>query len=259
MRCVWASIDENGKTHGGKAGNQSGKELRVGEYYKFGQKYAIRAKDVDKRLAIARNAYAIAINKNVGYDQYQRETLYIAAEKADWTTNIAILCECDCSELGVVSINCAFRYGLIKADTYSGNIVARCKATNKFDIITITSRYVPQGGDIIVAPGHHVIIAVGSVTVPDPKYVVGKTYTLQANMNVRAGAGTNTKILKVSQVTADARKHTTSAKGSDNAVLKKGTRVTCKEIKEIKKSGYIWMRIPSGWVCAFNGVTRYVN
>ena len=86
-------------------------------------------------------------------------------------------------------------------------------------------------------------------------YIVGNTYTLQDYMNVRKGAGTNYGIKKVSQLTADGKAHATARSG--NAVLKKGTRVTCLSVKTV--GNYIWMQIPSGWVCAKKGNTVYIK
>lgn len=81
-------------------------------------------------------------------------------------------------------------------------------------------------------------------------YVVGQTYTLQDNMNVRKGPGTSHAIKQVSELTADGKKHATKTSGG--ATLKKGTEVTCLEI-----SGD-WMRIPSGWVCCRQGNEVYI-
>lgn len=267
MKSAWASIDENGRTHGGKAGNQ-GSELKTGPYYNFGQKYIIRAKDAKIAYAIAAAAYTMAINKCIGYDQLQRETLYIVAQRVKWVAAaIKTLCECDCSELAVVSINCAVKKALIRADTYSGNIVERCKATGLFEIIKITESTTVKQGDIIVAPGHHVIIAIGTLQTPAATskpatsapalWAVGKTYTCRENMNVRTGAGTSYRKKKVSEVTADARKHCVNKSANAYAVLKAGTRVTCKAVKK-QSNGYVWLQIPSGYVCAYNGSKKYV-
>ena len=72
----------------------------------------------------------------------------------------------------------------------------------------------------------------------------GKQYKLLVDLNVRKGPGTNYAIKKRSQLTADGKKH--ACKGT-NAVLKKGTVVTC-----LKVSGN-WMKIPSGWICCKQG------
>ena len=262
MRCVWASIDENGRTHGGKAGNQTGKELKFGAYYSFGQNYLIRPKNTKIAPLIADAANTLALNKNIGYDQYQRETLYVLLEKAKWNASgVKDLCECDCSELAVCAINCAYKKEVLPADTYSGNLASRAVKTGLFEKIDISKATIKQG-DIIIAPGKHVIIAVGTLSQPASgvtvnDYAVGKVYTLRGNMNVRAGAGTNQRIKKVSELTADGKKHCVNKSSSANAVLAKGTRVTCKKVV-VNKSGDIWLQIPSGYVCAYSGGKRYV-
>lgn len=90
-------------------------------------------------------------------------------------------------------------------------------------------------------------------------YVIGKTYTIKAKsgLYVRKGAGTKYAIKKVNDMTADGKAHCTRRSSSDNAVLKKGTRVT---VQEIKKSGKdTWIRIPSGWICAIQNGAVYVK
>lgn len=79
-------------------------------------------------------------------------------------------------------------------------------------------------------------------------YKVGRVYELQCNVNVRTGAGKKYRIKKVRELTASGKKHATKTKASANAVLKRGTKVTVKKIK--KNGSYIWLKIPSGWICA---------
>lgn len=85
-------------------------------------------------------------------------------------------------------------------------------------------------------------------------YKVGTTYTLQVNLNVRCGAGTIYKNKKYSELTKDGRKH---ALNISNAVLKRGTKVTC--LKIVKKDNQIWLEIPSGFICAKYGDKVYVK
>lgn len=266
MKCAWASIDENKKTHGGKAGNQSGSELKTGSYYDFGQKYIIRAKDPDIAYLIADAIYQIVIKRCVGYDQWQRETLYVALEAIGWdAAALDTLCECDCSELAICGINCAVKRALIAADTYSGNIIERCVNTGLFKKMTIKKNTVIKQGDIIVAPGKHVIVAIGTLeTKPAtskpanvPAYAVGKTYTLRENMYVRKGPGKDFDAVRTGDLTADGKKHALSNNPHAAAILKKGTRVTCKKVVKAK-NGYVWLQIPSGYVCAYNGSKKYV-
>ena len=48
MLCGWASIDEHGHTRNGKAGDQTGREVKTGNWYDFGQNVIIRFKNRDK-------------------------------------------------------------------------------------------------------------------------------------------------------------------------------------------------------------------
>lgn len=88
-------------------------------------------------------------------------------------------------------------------------------------------------------------------------FSVGKTYTLQADMYVRASAGTYSRIKKVSELTADGKKCASQKNPSSKAVLLKGTKVTVLQIK-LADDG-VWIRIPSGWVCGMQGKTAYVK
>lgn len=92
-----------------------------------------------------------------------------------------------------------------------------------------------------------------TATTSAPNYVVGKTYTLQVELNVRQGAGANFAKKLWSQLT-------TSGKASDknkNGALDAGTKVTCQEVKKVGQD--IWIRIPSGWIAAFYGNKYYVK
>lgn len=81
-------------------------------------------------------------------------------------------------------------------------------------------------------------------------YQIGKTYTLQSDMYVRQTPN-GTKV-KFDSLTADGKKNG-RYDDEGNAILKKGTRVTCKGMSEN------WMKIPSGWVCAYNSSKTYIK
>lgn len=85
-----------------------------------------------------------------------------------------------------------------------------------------------------------------------PVYKVGETYTLQANMNVRTGAGTSYRRKKRTELTEDGKNHSLNKK---YAVLKKGTKVTC---QAVSKTGN-WIKIPSGWVCGKGKTKVYIK
>lgn len=92
---------------------------------------------------------------------------------------------------------------------------------------------------------------------PSISYDVGRDYILQDYLNVRAGAGTDYAIKKVGQLTADGRRNATSTSAGANAVLRKGTEVTCIAVKT--SGSYVWMQIPSGWICAVEGSSIYIR
>lgn len=81
------------------------------------------------------------------------------------------------------------------------------------------------------------------------QYIPGKVYTLQSDMYVRQSP--NGAKIKFDSLTEDGKKNGKYDE-QGNAILKKGTRVTCKGMKDN------WMQIPSGWVCAYNSKTVYI-
>ena len=103
-----ASIDENGGIHGGQAGNQSGRELNRSNWYNGGWTLLIRAKDPKTAEKMAKACEAGVANKNIGYDQWQRNTLRAEAKKVNW--NLAAIktpSETDCSAFMAVCAEAA--------------------------------------------------------------------------------------------------------------------------------------------------------
>ena len=90
---------------------------------------------------------------------------------------------------------------------------------------------------------------------------VGEDFTLTDNMNVRSGAGTNTQILRVSQLTENGKEHALSKTITANAVFEAGTVVTALELKAVHYPNKVevWLRCPSGWICARMGEEVYIN
>jgi|GEM_PF-4007357 len=86
-----------------------------------------------------------------------------------------------------------------------------------------------------------------------PTYKVGHKYKLVGNLNVRKGPGTDFEILRRNELTKDGYAHSIA---TNSAVLSSGTVVTCKEIKT--KTNEVWLRIPSGWVCAYYKGKKYI-
>lgn len=82
-------------------------------------------------------------------------------------------------------------------------------------------------------------------TVPTVK---NGTYSLTNVRGIYNGAGAKTGRKKVNELTSDAKKNAVKKGPRDNAYLKANTRVTVLEVK-LSKSGNLWARIPSGWLC----------
>lgn len=180
VQCAWASIGENGKVTGGKPGDQTGKEVKCGNIYNFGQTRVYRCKDRSKALEIGAAAKGMAINNAFGYNQSTRTTAYTELKKVNWiVANVKIPCNIDCSELGGCAVNVAYKKALISSSIYSGNIGAALLATGLFTELKASkylgvSEYI-QCGDIIVAPGKHVIVAYtdgSKVNVTKPSTVI---------------------------------------------------------------------------------------
>lgn len=86
-----------------------------------------------------------------------------------------------------------------------------------------------------------------------PSYRTGTVYTLLADhLRVRTGPGTGYATKSRKQLTVNAREQAYS-----NGTLKKGTRVTCKDVR--KNGSDIWIKIPSGWIAAYYGGKKYVG
>lgn len=94
------------------------------------------------------------------------------------------------------------------------------------------------------------------INVVKPAYKTG-TYKTTTAVNVRAGAGTNYRIKKVKELSADGRRHATSKNPNAYAVYKSGTEFTAQKI--IKQGNNWWAKTPSGYVCLQYGNEKYAK
>ena len=120
----------------------------------------------------------------------------------------------------------------------------------KANVEAVTGKAVSGGSS---TPGSASSGSGNKTTSSAPSYKVGNTYTLQSNMVVRTGAGTNYRAKKHSELTADGRKHDKDK----NGCLDKGTRITCQQVK--KSGSNIWVKCPSGWIAAYYNKKTYVK
>ena len=91
------------------------------------------------------------------------------------------------------------------------------------------------------------------VYVPPSQWQIGETYTTQQDLNVRREPDGDP--LPFTALTKDGQKHAFVGMNG-TAVLRKGTRVTVKDIKTLDSS--TWLQIPSGWICGKNSKNVYV-
>lgn len=161
--------DENGRYKGGKAGDQTGNEWRIRDWYNRPWNCVLRHPDHNVRATIAHLAVLSANNDDIGYDQNQRQTYWDELVKANYDpSKIKTACESDCSA-GVVAIVKATGHLLNKPElanidaTYTGNMRSSLSKAG-FDVLT-ASKYVSSddylvAGDILLNDVHHVATAV---------------------------------------------------------------------------------------------------
>lgn len=156
-----ASIDERGKAKGGAAGDQTGKEVYKRTWYSKPWHTVFRPKSAAVAEKIAKAMEQACANNNIGYDQYQRTTLYTLAKAKGWDiSKVTTKCETDCSALVAVCCNAA---GVtVSKDMYTGNEKDVLKGTGKFSVYT-ESKYVGgsdylKRGDILLGAGHTAIV-----------------------------------------------------------------------------------------------------
>lgn len=164
--CGWASQSEHG-TANGKKGDQTGKEVKTGYYYQFGQTGIIRMKNKKKRKIAAKAMLKMCNNNNIGYGQNDRMSLYNECERIGWkVSRISEIrkCNTDCSMTVACAYNFAYRKSMIPSTVYTGNL-KRCtvQAFPRFfqwvEIRTIKNLSKDlRVADAPVKEGHHTIM-----------------------------------------------------------------------------------------------------
>jgi len=103
-----ARIDERGKATGGKAGDQTGKEVSTQNWYLHSKGWRVfRAKSATAAEKIAYDMQAACDNPHIGYDQNERNSLYKVASQVGFDcARVKTNCETDCSAL--VRVCCAY-------------------------------------------------------------------------------------------------------------------------------------------------------
>ena len=165
VRITHASIDENGHAKNGKAGDQTGKEVCTRDWYSKPWDCVIRFTHEEMRDKVARCMERAAANDHIGYDQNQRNTLFLEAKKYGYDPGrVTIDVETDCSAL--VALACIYA-GVKESYMYNAgnscttrNLRKRLEATKLVQIFE-SKDYTTRSdklirGDILLSEGHHV-------------------------------------------------------------------------------------------------------
>ena len=160
--------DENGRYSGGKAGDQTGTEWRVINWYSRPWKCVLRHPNAKVRAMIASMAKAAAVNNKIGYCQSERYTFWEHLKASNYDpAKITVACEADCSSgVGAIVKGAGYRLGDIKMqnvspDIYTGNERTALKSAGFKE--RTASKYLTSdtylfAGDILLREGHHTAI-----------------------------------------------------------------------------------------------------
>lgn len=158
-----ARIDENGKLSGGKAGDQTGKEVSTQDYYMHSKGwYLFRPKSVEDADKLASAMLAACNNDNIGYDQSNRLDVISKLGRYGSMAKIAEKTEADC---GTLVRGCCIEAGFDPGNfTTAGEETALIK-TGRFESkAVVTATTVLYNGDVLVTKtkGHTVIVVSGN-------------------------------------------------------------------------------------------------
>lgn len=222
---VEASINEKGTAHGGRPGDQTGKEFLIRSYRNYPWTHVLRYTGGETAQNAERN--------------------YLM--KGD--TGAAV------KTMQLMLIDLRYSCGTSGADGDFGDKTDKAlKKFQKANGLEDDGKYGPLSKAKLVALHNAKTSGTGSSASKAPTYTVGKIYTTAVdNLRVRKGAGTDYSAKKWQDLTKNAREHAYTS-----GELKKGTEVSCLEIKN-DSAGNIWMRIPSGWIAAYYKKKKYVQ
>ena len=154
-----ARIDENGNISGGRAGDQTKREVATEPYYshRLGW-YMLRAKDIEVAKKIGQAMCEGCSNDNIGYSQSDRYGVITNLKVYGRIAKIAVKTNADCSSLVRA---CCIQAGINVGDFNTASEVAVLERTGAFNkAVAVTPSTKLQVGDILVTrtKGHTVIV-----------------------------------------------------------------------------------------------------
>ena len=163
-----ASADENRKASGGAAGDQTGGEVCIREWYSSPWDAVLRPKNPEIAERSAKACEAACANKKIGYDQTSRNTLHIYAKLAGYDlARVEDECECDCSTLMhvcAIAGGAKLTYGI--NGMWTGNMAEGFTANGEYEVLReakyLTSDAFLRRGDILLNSKSHTAMALGN-------------------------------------------------------------------------------------------------
>lgn len=165
LKIVHASIDENGHAHGGQAGDQNGREVRVQNGCKKDFTVTLRHPNPEIAKKAAKSGEVLANSNLIGYDQYERNTAHTILKEYGYNVSQFLAfkrpCEADCSSFMVL---CYLIAG-VKTLEYTGNAPSTHVMKSKFEAAGFKDLGKVKDsdlrvGDILVAPGSHTVMVI---------------------------------------------------------------------------------------------------
>ena len=183
--------DERKQYHGGKAGDQTGKEYCLKAWYNRPWTVILRYPNPTVRMKIAMMAIEAALNNNIGYDQDDRLTFWKSLKAANYDIeNIKTPCEADCtSSTSAIVKATGYLLGIPGLERVPNNCTSR-NMRQQFTaagFIPLTNEQYLKSpnylvpGDILLYESHHAAInvtlgkSVPNDDVQDKVIITGKT------------------------------------------------------------------------------------
>lgn len=224
IQVISASIGENGSIHGGRPGDQTGREVWVRNWYSKPWTVMLRYPDINIARAAATAAYLLAESNLVGYNQDQRNMLYQALKRYSFDVNAYIASgektNCDCS-----SFVYACYAVVLPSIRYDGDAPSTDEMRDVYTAWGFTAYTQPMYlttpdnlliGDLLVSEGRHTVIAwePGDAPVFNDDLIIKKEsasaatgssfdlekaglYVTTSNLNMRASASLASQIMTI--------------------------------------------------------------
>ena len=204
--------NEKGTANGGKPGDQTGREVRIQEWYKNKKGWRVfRPKSVETAQKLVYDMKAACENDNIGYSQSKRNTLYNASKQYGFDcAEVDVPCECDCSSLVRV---CILYAGIKINDFNTASEPTRLLNTGAFEEMigekyTDSPDYLKEGDILVTRTKGHTLVILNDgdkvqpepspeppepPTPPTPPVTKQMVYVIGKSVNVRDSDSRNSK------------------------------------------------------------------